>query len=548
MPMGARARFLCLLLACLLLIGCSNITAPDSSGAVQDMQALEQRLADIAQLGESPDDNYRTFYEVFVYSFCDSNGDGIGDLQGLISKLDYLEDLGINGIWMMPIHPSSSYHKYNVEDYYAIDPAYGTMEDFETLMDECQQRDIHVILDLVVNHTGSEHVWFKECVSYLQGLEPGQEPSVEECPYLEYYFFSRESGGGSRPVNGTEWFYEGMFDFTMPDLNLGNEALRAEIKNIMEFWLDKGVAGFRLDAAKEFYSGSVDKNIEVLNWLQQTAVSLKPDAYLVAEVWESFGQITRYYESGITSIFNFAFGNSNGKIIEVIRNSGNESKVQTYATALEKADTAYAGSHPDYIDAPFLSNHDVGRIYGFASGDENKIKLAGAMNVLMSGSCFIYYGEELGMAGGSNDPSNRAPMLWNEARNDGTTTPPPDCTLPESYAFGSLEVQAEDPTSIYNYYRQIIAIRNALPVISHGKPAAEEALNTGCVSAHRKTWNDQECIILMNVSGEKTQVDLSGYENWTLAASVSADGGAITMKGSKLDLSAWGVAVLLPQG
>ena len=552
--MKRMTRILCLLLSVLMLVGCApsganndSSAAPGSSGAVLATKT-EQAISEIKSLGESPDDNYRTFYEIFVYSFCDSDGDGIGDLQGVISKLDYLQELGINGIWFMPIHPSTSYHKYNVSDYYAIDPQYGTMEDFEQLLAECKARDIHVIIDLVVNHTGSEHAWFKEAVAYLQNLPEGAEPDPQECKYLDYYFFSKEEGKGSRPVNGTDWYYEGMFDFTMPDLNLGNEALRAEIKNIMEFWLDKGVAGFRLDAAKEFYSGSVDKNIEVLSWLQQTAVSLKPDAYLVAEVWESFGQITRYYESGITSIFNFAFGNSNGKIIEVIRNSGNEAKVQTYATALQKADTAYAGSHPDYIDAPFLSNHDVGRIYGFASGDENKIKLAGAMNVLMSGSCFIYYGEELGMAGGSNDPSNRAPMLWNEARNDGTTTPPPDCTLPESYAFGSLEVQVEDPTSIYNYYRQTIAIRNALPVISHGKPAAEEALNTGCVSAHRKTWNDQECIILMNVSGEKTQVDLSGYENWTLVASVSADGGAITMKGSKLDLSAWGVAVLLPQG
>ena len=550
MPMKKTARIVCLLLVCVMLFGCSNITAPDSSGAALDNQGnypdTEQALAQIATLGTSPDDNYRTWYEVFVYSFCDSDGDGIGDLKGLISKLDYLENLGINGIWMMPIHPSSTYHKYNVEDYYAIDPAYGTMEDFEALMAECQKRDIHVILDLVVNHTGSEHVWFKECVEYLKTLEPGQEPDSSVCPYLDYYFFSREEGNGSRPVEGTEWFYEGMFDFTMPDMNLGNENLRAEIENVMRFWFDKGVAGFRLDAAKEFYSGSVTKNVEVLNWIQQTATSIKPDAYLVAEVWESFSQITSYYESDITSIFNFAFGNSNGKIVEVIRNAGNAAKVTTYATALQKADTAYAGSNPDYIDAPFLSNHDVGRIFGFASGDENKIKLAGAMNVLMSGSCFIYYGEELGMAGGTNDPSNRAPMLWNEARNNGTTQPPPGCTLPDSYPYGSLESQEKDNGSIYNYYRQVIAIRNALPVISHGKPTAETALNTGCVSAHRKTWNDQECIILMNVSTDAAQVDLSAYEGWTLAASVTADGGTIAMKGNTLDLAAWGLAVLLP--
>ena len=560
--MKRMVRFACLLLSFLMLIGCApsgsnteSTTAPVSTGAALEnqgsdngMEALEQKLAEISELGESPDDNYRTFYEVFVYSFCDSDGDGIGDLKGLQSKLDYLQELGINGIWMMPIHPSSSYHKYNVEDYYAIDPAYGTMEDFEALMAECAKRDIHVIMDLVVNHTGSEHVWFKECVSYLKSLEPGQEPSVEECPYLEYYFFSREAGSGSRPVNGTEWYYEGMFDFTMPDMNLGNEALRAEIKNVMQFWLDKGVAGFRLDAAKEFYTGQVQKNVEVLSWLQETAESIKPDVYMVAEVWENFSNVTKYYASGITSIFNFPFGDSGGKIPTVLRGAGNATAVAGFASALEKADAAYAGSNPDYIDAPFLSNHDVGRIAGFVNRDPMKMKMAGAMNVFMSGSVFIYYGEEIGMVGSGNDPSKRAPMYWNDARDNGTTNPPPECSLPAAYPMESLEKQMEDPDSLYNYYRQLIAIRKALPVISHGRTTEEKTLNVNCVSAQRKTWGEEECIILMNISENAAQVDLSAYEGWTLAASVSADGGAIAMDGNMLDLAAWGVAVLLPQG
>ena len=563
--MKRMTRILCLLLALLLLVGCAPqgenhdaTAAPENSGAVlateetepakvQDTAKLEQTLAEIKALGTSPDDNYRTFYEIFVYSFCDSDGDGIGDLQGVISKLDYLEELGINGIWFMPIHPSTSYHKYNVSDYYAIDPQYGTMEDFEQLIAECQKRDIHVIIDLVVNHTGSEHVWFKEAVSYLQNLPAGAEADPNECKYLDYYFFSKESGNGSRPVEGTDWYYEGMFDFTMPDVNLGNEATREEIKNIMQFWIDKGVDGFRLDAAKEFYSGSVSKNVEVLSWIQQTATSLKPDCYLVAEVWESFNQIAAYYESGITSIFNFAFGNSDGKIIKVLQGAGNESVVTTYATALQKADTAYRSKNPDYIDAPFLSNHDVGRIYGFSGRDENKMKMAAAMNLFMGGSAFIYYGEEIGMPGSGNDPSKRAPFYWNEARDNGTTNPPPECELPESYELGSLEQQRGDADSLYNYYRQVIAIRNALPQIARGIPTAETALNTGCVSAYRKTWNEKECIILMNINGEKAEVDLSAYSDWTLAASLSAEGSSITLDKTTLNLPAWGVAILTPK-
>ena len=550
--MKHTTRILCLLLALLLLVGCApsganndSAAAPGSSGAVLATKT-EKALEQIQALGESPDDNYRTFYEIFVYSFCDSDGDGIGDLQGVISKLDYLQELGINGIWFMPIHPSTSYHKYNVSDYYAIDPQYGTMEDFEALIAECEKRDIHVIIDLVVNHTGSEHVWFKEAVSYLQNLPADAEPSSEECKYLDYYFFSKEEGKGSRPVEGTDWYYEGMFDFTMPDINLGSEATREEIRNIMKFWIDKGVSGFRLDAAKEFYSGSVAQNVEVLSWIQETATSIKPDCYLVAEVWENFNQITAYYESGITSIFNFAFGNADGKITKVLQGAGNESVVSTYATALEKADSAYRGMNPDYIDAPFLSNHDVGRIAGFAGRDENKMKMAAAMNLFMGGSAFIYYGEEIGMPGSGNDPSKRAPFYWNAARDNGTTNPPPECELPAEYPLGSLEEQRGDADSLYNYYRQVIAIRNALPQIARGIPTAETALNTACVSAYRKTWNEESCIILMNIHSEDAEVDLSAYGDWTMAASLSANGDKIKRKGETLKLPAWGVAILTP--
>ena len=560
--MKRAVRMLCLLLALVMLIGCAApgqqteepTSAPDSSGASVDSEGIqsgtaertEQAIAEIKKLGSSPDDNYRTFYEIFVYSFCDSNGDGIGDLQGVISKLDYLEELGINGIWFMPIHPSQSYHKYDVRDYYDIDPDYGTMADFEELMAECQKRDIHVITDLVLNHTGNDHEWFTTACKYLQDLPAGAEPSVEECPYFGYYFFSKEAGSGYHQIPGTEWYYEGMFSPHMPDLNLANEAVLDEIRAIMQFWIDKGVAGFRLDAAKEFYSGSISSNVEVLAWIQETAVSLKPDCYLVAEVWENFGTIKQYYVSGITSIFNFAFGNSNGKIAQVLRAAGTPGTVATYATALETADKGYSESNPNYIDAPFLSNHDVGRIAGFVNRDEDRIKVAGAMNVFMSGSCFIYYGEELGMLGSGNDPSKRAPMLWNEARDNGTTNPPPECELPEEYPLGSLQVQQGDDYSVYNYYRQAIAIRNALPVISHGRTTCETALNVGCVSAQRKTWNDESCIILMNIDTVDAQVDLSGYADWSVAATLTVNENSVTVDGTNLTIPAYGVVVLIP--
>ena len=541
---------ICLLLCILMLVGCTgnhNNNAPDMSGASVDAPQTEKTLSEIKKLGQSPDDNYRTWYEIFVYSFCDSNGDGIGDLAGVRSKLDYLQTLGVTGIWMMPIHPSTTYHKYNVSDYYAIDPAYGTMDDFRALMEDCKARNIKVILDLVVNHSGYDHQWFQAAADYLKKLPQGQELDAAACPYMEYYTFSREPGNGMRELIGTDWYYEAMFSPDMPDLNLDNPALRQEIEKIMRFWLDEGVSGFRLDAAKEFFTGKVSKNLEVLSWLQETATAIDPQAYLVAEVWEGFATITDYYESGITSIFNFAFGDSTGKIISVIRGAGNPATVSTYATALEKADKAYIGNNPDYIDAPFLSNHDVGRIAGFCAKDPQKTKLAGAMNLFMSGSAFIYYGEEIGMTGAGNDPSKRAPMYWNAARDSGTTQPPPECIIPEEYPFGSLEEQKSDDYSVFNYYRQAIAIRNALPAVSHGRTTAEVALNKGCVSAFRKNWEGEECIVLMNISQETALADLTGYEEWSLAAQLCVDEAPVSLHEGTLQLPAYAVAVLIPK-
>ena len=532
--------FVCLMLCVLLLAGCANANAPEASGALKTQQALEK----ISTLSDSvPDDNYRTWYEVFVYSFCDSNGDGIGDLKGLQSKLPYLQELGITGLWLMPVHPSTTYHKYNVSDYYAIDPAYGTMADMEALLADCNSRNIRVILDLVVNHTGFDHPWFQAAADYLKALPAGQEPDSAQCKYLDYYHFSRDVG---RELVGTDFHYEAMFSHDMPDLNLDNPEVRTEIEQIMKFWLDKGAAGFRLDAAKEFFSGRVSKNVEVLSWLQKAATDIKKDAYLVAEVWDTFANVTAYYESGISSIFNYPFGDSAGKIISVVRGADNPAMVTTYATALEKADKAYLGKHPGYIDAPFLSNHDVGRIAGFCGQDPDKTKLAGAMNLFMGGSCFVYYGEEIGMTGSGNDPSKRAPMYWNTARDSGTTNPPPECTVPE-YPFPSLEQQRNTDGSIYNYYRQAIAIRNAIPAIARGRVTAETALNQGCVSAQRKTWNDQSCIILMNIASTAATVDLTDYAVWSLAVSLCTGETDVTLSEGTLQLPAYGIAILTPK-
>ena len=552
---------ICLLFVIAVLVGCTPttpnptqpttepVTDPVTEPTVDPQVAMaefEDRLDSYAQLGSSPDDNYRTWYEIFVYSFCDTNGDGIGDLNGVISKLDYLESLGVNGIWLMPIHPSNSYHKYDVIDYFDIDPDYGTTYDFENLLAECKKRDIKVIMDLVINHSSTLHEWFTITAEYLRELPEGEQPNVEDCEYFDYYNWSKEKKTGYSKLGGTDYYYECQFSYGMPDLNLSNENLRSSLTNVMRYWLDMGVDGFRVDAAKEFYTGNVEKNIEAMNWLYSTAASLKEDVYMVGEAWTDFSTISSYYKSGFLSFFNFPFADSGGKITTTVRNMGNANMIPSYAKALQAAHESFYESNPNYIDAPFLSNHDMGRIFGFASGEEHKIKLSGAMNVLMSGSCFIYYGEEIAMPGSGNDPSKRAPMYWNQLRTDGTTTPYKECVLPAEYPYGSLEDQINDPGSIYNYYREVIAIRNALPVISHGVTTEEVALNVGCISAQRKTWNDQECIILMNINTEAAQVDLSAYADWKPVATLSVDGEPTEMDGTTLNMAGCGIAILLP--
>lgn len=465
------------------------------------------------------DDKYRTFYEVFIYSFYDSDGDGIGDLQGLTEKLDYINDgddstdtdLGCNGIWLMPVMPSTTYHKYDVTDYYEIDPEYGTMEDFEAFMAECEKRDIHVLIDLVINHTSSKHPWFTEAVTYLQNLGDG-EPSVEECPYFDYYHFAREKGNGAwYQVPGTDWYYEAPFWSEMPDLNLSSEAVRNEIAEITQFWLDKGVAGFRLDAAKEYVSDNTTANVEILTWLNDTVKSQKEDAYIVAEVWANADTYAKYYASGIDSTFDFQFAAQDGAIAGTLNGTGGNT-AETFGRAVEQVAERISEYNPDFIDAPFYTNHDMGRSAGYYAGEgsEEKTKIAQAMNLLMSGNAFLYYGEELGMKGAGKDENKRAPMQWSaDAAAEGM------CDGPEymdniKMKFGSLEEQEADPSSVYHYVKDVIHIRNVFPEIARGDVEYLEEVSTPQACAFKKTYEGSEILLVYNLSAEQVSLDRSG--------------------------------------
>ncbi len=505
----------------------STTGAQNGTAALQE-QAADGSIVSLAQDGRAlqiPDDNYRTYYELFVYSFYDSDGDGIGDLQGILEKLDYLNDgddttdtdLGINGIWLMPVMPSTTYHKYDTTDYENIDPQYGTLETFQELLSACHDRGIRVILDLAMNHSSSRHSWFLQATEYLKNLPEGAEPDAAECPYVDYYHFSREAESGYAQVNGTDWYYEARFWDGMPDLNLQNEAVRREFEQIADFWLDMGVDGFRLDAVKEYVTGSTEDNVEILSWFADYVHGKDPENYLVCECWTDQNTYAKYYESGVDSMFDFAFADKSGIIANVVNG---KASAASYAKNLEAEQTMYAQYNPDYMNAPFYTNHDMGRSAGYYVGENSaaQTKLGNALNLLMNGNAFLYYGEELGMKGSGKDENKRAPMYWSKDSNaEGMCKGPADM---EDFQmkFDSLEEQQEDPDSIYHYVKQVLRVRNQNPAIARGTTTYLEQYSGEQCFALTRSYEDSTLLLLGNTSAEPASVDLTGLTVGNTAA------------------------------
>lgn len=435
----------------LLLTGCAQTTTEDPN---------IKKYEDIT----ITDDVYRNYYEIFVASFYDSDGDGLGDLNGVTEKLDYIKELGYNGIWLMPTTSAYSYHKYDVLDYYKVDSDFGTNDDMKNLLDECHKRGINVLMDLVVNHTSNYHKWFIQATDYIKKYgEPGGD-------YGDYYNFITTAKSGYSKVSGTNYYYECRFYTGMPDLNLDSENVRNEIKDIMKFWLDMGFDGFRLDATTSYYTDDETKSIEFLSFLNTEAKKIKSNAYLVGEAWLSSDVlIENYYDSGIDSFFTFPLAQGTGSLMEALReNASNNGAL--FGNIIKSMQNTYK----DNIMAPFLSNHDTTRVASFVGKSKpDKIKMIQGLLSLINGALFTYYGEEIGMLSyaNNNDPSKRLPMYWSssDTYTGKVTTTPENIVLKDgTYYFQSLEDQVKDPDSIYNYYKYSIYIRNANPEIARG--------------------------------------------------------------------------------
>lgn len=499
-----------LVLVLLLSLAISSCGVSDGLGtdAASETETSAYTCMESVNHGEAqiPDDKYRNYYEIFPYSYCDSDGDGVGDLNGITSKLDYISDLGITAIWLTPICTSPTYHKYDVSDYYSVDPQFGTMEDFENLISECDARGIRVITDLVVNHSSSEHEWFQSACDYLRSLEEGQEPSAEECEYYDYYNFSKEFASGWEQVSGTDWYYECQFWGGMPDLNLDSEAVRNELTQITAFWLDKGVSGFRLDATTSYYTNNEEQNIAFLTWLNDAIKEQNPDAYIVGECWESQLTYAKYYQSGVDSFFDFDFADKNGKIANLLK-GGSAVKFGSSVVAVQEL---IKENNPDAIDAAFTSNHDMGRSAGYYPGDEAEplIKMAQGIAMIMGGNYFLYYGDEIGMKGSGADENFRAPMQWS-SDPDAEGMCDSIATQEINMKYGSLETQTEDGNSIYYYVKEGLLLRNTYPEIARGTTSVVEELSDDDCLVLKKELNGSELLVLINVSDHVCSIDLS---------------------------------------
>lgn len=440
-----------------------------------------------------------TCYEVFVRSFQDSDGDGVGDINGLIQKLDYIndgdpdsqQDLGAQCIWLMPVAESPSYHGYDVVDYYAIDREYGTTADFRRLMTEAHRRGIHVLVDMVLNHSSSEHPYF---------LDAARNP---DSPYRDWYLFSAQHPGVKNPWGSDNWhrsphrdeFYFGLFWSGMPDLNVENPEVVAETKRIASFWLDSmGVDGFRLDAIKHLVEAGRGAQVEHLpgthvflrDWSAHVR-SEKADAYTVGEVWDSIGAILPYYPDQLTSHFMFQLSDD---ILESVK-AGNTTRL--YGGYLRLQDTL-----PDYRFSPFLRNHDQSRTMTVLEGDAARARMASALLLTLPGLPFVYYGEEIGIAGDKPDENLRTPMHWSARAGGGFTTGTPWRAPQADWATRNVEAQDADPRSLLNLHRRLIHLRAQHPALATGRLVPLTASN-GAVAAFVRREGDRAVLVVANL-------------------------------------------------
>jgi glycosidase len=482
--MKLQIKTLSLLLLISILAACAPVTPTATPiAAVTQTPVISQGTEGF------PWWNDAAFYEIFVRSFRDSNGDGIGDFNGITEKLDYLQELGIRGLWLMPINPSPSYHGYDVTDYYAVNPDYGTMDDFKRLLAEAHKRDIKVIIDLVLNHTSAQHPWFQDA------LKPGSE-------HHDWYVWKDQDPGTLGPWGAPAWYkatngeyYYAIFWDQMPDLNYNNPAVREEAKKVSSFWLkDVGIDGFRLDAVRylvedDKLADSTTNHAFLKEWGDDYR-SINPKAFTVGEAWTDNANVKEYTKTDaeLDSAFNFDLSTA---ILKSLNESNNTSVRFLLQTTVR--------DFPQQDNANFLTNHDMPRVMNqLGENSEGKAKAAAGILLTAPGIPFIYYGEEIGMSGSKPDEMIRTPMQWTNESSGGFTSGKPWEAVNSDFSTVNVAKQTGDNTSLLEHYRMLIQLRNDHAALRVGKTFVAESNSNKLVSYIRAS-KDEMLLVIINL-------------------------------------------------
>lgn len=440
-----------------------------------------------------------TCYEVFVRSFADSDGDGIGDLRGLTQRLDYINDgdtastrdLGARCIWLMPVAESPSYHGYDVSNYYRVEPDYGTNDDFKAFVREAHRRGIRVLVDMVINHASSEHPFFQAALRDTASV------------YRDWFRFSPTPGPKNR-WGGDNWhrspvrpeYYYGFFWGGMPDLDYDSPAVLREMKRVATYWLEEmEVDGFRLDAVRHLVeAGAVTENVPATHGILREYAAhvraVKPSAYTIGEVWEPNEILMRYYPDQLDGYFAFEVADS---IVAGVRDA-RAAAVLPPALLLQR-------QLPSTRYSPFLRNHDQPRTMTELGGDAAKARVASFILLTLPGMPFVYYGEEIGMSGAKPDERLRTPMQWTSAPGAGFTTGTPWQRLQDDSATTTVAAQNDDPRSLLALHRQLIHLRAAEPALGAGTLVPLTASHPS-VLAYVRREGDDAVLVVANLSAE----------------------------------------------
>ena len=477
------------------------------------------------------------YYEIFVRSFADSNGDGVGDLNGITQRLDYLKWLGVSGLWLTPIYPSPSYHGYDVTNYFAVNPQLGTMADFHRLLREAHARGIKVLIDMVLNHTSDRNPWFRHALNL-------------KSPYHAWYTWAGKGTdlAALSSLHTPAWhrwdgrYYLGDFSADMPDLNYDNPAVRREMIKVGRFWLAQGVDGFRLDATTQIYIDfqadvgsprAIGKNVA---WWQEYHAALRatnPTVFLLGEVpAQSEAEAAPYY-AGLNSVFDFP-------LAEVLVAAAAGETSPNLGEYVQKAWRSFRqDARGPIVDSPFIGNHDRDRVLDQLHGDMSHMRMAAAMLLTLPGDPFVYYGEEIGMHGIKPDPAIREPMRWDrDPHQTGETSweAAPDNASPAL----SVAVERADPKSLLHFYRRLIHWRIELSALRDGGIAPYPA-DGGPTSAYTRADPAQRLLVIHNLSGTTRRVSLrdAGFR-----AVIRRTSAGISLVGRDLTMPGYSTAIL----